>query len=306
MAVLSRDYYDCTVMLSYEWEESFQHRPPKGCLQIILIEEGCVALRLNQERCFLQAGALLFLHDGIKVERLYSRGLRAKSISFGSGFVNLNLTIDNIRREDFELLRQQYGYPSFHLFLDWNYAYSGVLPLDALSLSKAAELAKAAISELDTHTDGYWPCRARVNLLELLQLAEREYTRYMGDDITATPLARNVLDYIHTNYDKDITVEALCEMYHTNHTTLLKDFRVLTGMTVGQYILQYKLGLAREALLFTSLSIEKIAVTFGFKQAAYFSRMFRRAEGMPPGQFRAQKVRQRKAAKGGFLEEQWL
>ena len=59
MAVLSRDYYDCTVMLSYEWEESFQHRPPKGCLQIILIEEGCVALRLNQERCFLQAGALL-------------------------------------------------------------------------------------------------------------------------------------------------------------------------------------------------------------------------------------------------------
>ena len=55
-----------------------------------------------------------------------------------------------------------------------------------------------------------------------------------------------------------------------------------------------------------SASIEEIAVTFGFKQAAYFSRMFRRAEGMPPGQFRAQKVRQRKAAKGGFLEEQWL
>ena len=107
MAVLSRDYYDCTVMLSYEWEESFQHRPPKGCLQVILIEEGCVVLRLNQERCFLQAGALLFLHDGIKVERLYSRGLRAKSISFCPGFVNLNLTIDNIRREDFELLRQQ-------------------------------------------------------------------------------------------------------------------------------------------------------------------------------------------------------
>lgn len=303
MAILSRRYKTCTVTLSYEWEETFQHRPPKENLQIILIEEGCVALRINQDRCYLQSGAILFLHDHVQVDRIYSYGLKAKSISFEPGFINMNLTMENIRSENFESVREQYGYPSFHLFLNWGMAYAGVLPLDHLAVSKASELMSMAIKQLDRRPDDYWPCRARVNLLELLQLAEREYMRLLGDNVVSTPLARNVLEYIHTNYDKDISMELLCERYHTNHTTLLKEFRLLTGMTVGQYILKYKLDLAKEALLFTSLNIDEIAQKCGFKQAAYFSRIFRRETGVPPGKFRSREVEQRMAAKGGFLSD---
>ncbi|HIZ20583.1 MAG TPA: AraC family transcriptional regulator [Firmicutes bacterium] len=303
MAVLTRNYCACAVTVSFEWEETFEHRPPQGCLQIILVEEGCVALRLNQDRCYLQAGAALFLHDGVQVEKIYSYGLKAKSIAFAPGFINLNLTMENIRSRDFEELREEYGYPSFHLFLDWGMAYAGVLPLDSLALEKARELMDAAIGQLDQHTDDYWACRTRVNLLELFQLAEREYARFMGGGAVSTSLARNVMEYIHANYDKELSVEMLCERYHTNHTTLLRDFRLLTGMTIGRYILKYKLELAKEALLFTSLTVDEIAVKCGFKQAAYFSRVFRREVGVPPGRFRTLEVERRKAAKGGFGTE---
>ncbi|HIW73647.1 MAG TPA: AraC family transcriptional regulator [Firmicutes bacterium] len=300
MAVLSQRYRSGTITLTYEWEEAFRSRPPKGSLQIVLVEEGCVALRINRDRCYLQAGALLFLHDDVQVERIHQQGLKAKSVSFPPGFINLNLTMENIRRGDFEALREQFGYPSFHLFLDWGMAYAGVLPLDAVALPKAGELMDAAIRQLDCHTDDYWACRTRVSLLELLQLAEREYARFTEELVVSTPLARNVLEYIHANYDKDISVEALCERYHTNHTTLLRDFRRLTGMTVGRYILKYRLDLAKEALLFTSLTVDEIAEKCGFKQASYFSRVFRREAGVPPGRFRAREVAQRKAEQGGF------
>ena len=211
--------------------------------------------------------------------------------------------MENIRSRDFEELREEYGYPSFHLFLDWGMAYAGVLPLDSLALENAPELMDPAIGQLDQHTDDYWACRTRVNLLELFQLAEREYARFMGGGAVSTSLARNVMEYIHANYDKELSVEMLCERYHTNHTTLLRDFRLLTGMTIGRYILKYKLELAKEALLFTSLTVDEIAVKCGFKQAAYFSRVFRREVGVPPGRFRTLEVERRKAAKGGFGTE---
>lgn len=301
MAVLKRIYADQAEPLAYEREEDFRRRPPRGCLQIVLIEQGSVALKINQDRNFLQAGALLFFHDGVRVERLHDAGLRARSVSFSPGFINRNLTMQNIAEPSFSELRREFGYPSFHLFFDWDHAYSGVLPLDLLTFPKAKTLMDGAIAELEGQTDSLWPCRTRVNLLELLQLAEEIYAQYVGKNQAAAPLARAVLKYIHANYDKDITMERLCEEYHTNHTTLLREFRVLTGDTIAQYTMKYRLHLAKEALLFTSLSIEEIALKCGFKQAAYFSRLFRKSEGMPLGRFRMLKVDARKKARGGFI-----
>lgn len=231
---------------------------------------------------------------------MFSQSLVAESVAFNPEFININLSSEHIVDEKYEELCKKYGYPSFHLFYDWSKSYAGVLPLNPLVQPKACELFSSIISELAAQPNNYWSCRARINLLELLHLAEEEYSHLVGTEIPATPLAHKVLEYIHANYDQEITVEMLCELYHTNHTTLLRDFRLLTGTTISQYIVEYRLQLVKEALLFSSLSVEEIAEKFGFRQSAYLSRVFKTHIGISPGQFRSRMVQQRKLARGGF------
>lgn len=303
MPIRCRFFENRIVPVSFEKNEEFNKPLDRESLQLILVENGCAALRMNQERFFLQAGALIFRNSKTKITKLFSRSMEAKSISFSPEFINVNLSSNHIMDDEYAEISFLYGYPSFHLFYDWSNSYAGVLPLSPLVQPKACELFSAAINELDSQPDYQWSCRARVNILELFQLAEEEYTHFICGEVLASPLASKVLEYIHVHYDQEISVEMLCEMYNTNHTTLLRDFRRLTGTTIGQYILEYRLLLAKEALLFTSLSVEEIALKFGFRQAAYLSRVFKERIGMPPGQFRNHMVQLRKNAYGGFKNE---
>lgn len=173
-----------------------------------------------------------------------------------------------------------------HLFYEKNPVYVGILPLDSLLRPKAYALLSAAISEMQNQPDNMWCNRVLINLIELFRLAEDEYIRYTGSDAPCASIANKALDYIHANYDKEITVETLCHVLHTNHTTLLRNFRSLTGTTIGQYILDYRLKLVCEALAYTALTLDEISAKFGFKQASYLSRVFRSRIGVTPGQYR--------------------
>lgn len=289
---------DRVVPLSFNKNELFKKRPGKEKLQVILIESGCIALRFNQERFYLQSGALIFCNENTTIEKMFSQSLVAVSVAFNPEFININLSNERIVDEKYSLLCSAYGYPSFHLFYDWSNSYAGVLPLNPLVQPKASALFSSIIRECEVQPDDVWSCRARVNLLELFHLAEEEYSHLVGTEIPASPLAHKVLEYIHANYEREITVGALCELYHTNHTTLLRDFRSLTGTTINQYVVEYRLQLVKEALLFSSLSVEEIAEKFGFRQAAYLSRVFKARMGESPGQFRSRMVRQRKLSQG--------
>ena len=281
------------VPVSFNNKESFCQSPEENCFQIILVESGCATLRINHDRCFLQSGVLIFRNPGIVIDRLYSHKLEAQSISFQPDFIEMIRTREDYDGKDAQ--GSEYNYPPFHLFHDLSFSHAGVLPLDPLVRPKAKELVSSAISEMTNQPDNHWCNRVRVNLIELFRLAEEEYTRYIGNENSKTTLARSTLDFIHANYDREITVQMLCEIFHTNHTTLLRDFRVLTGTTIGQYILEYRLHLVREALMFTELTIDEIALKFGFRQASYLSRVFRARTGMAPGQFRNSMARRQPA-----------
>jgi len=270
------------VPVSFNAKEDFCNPPDQNSVQIIHVEGGCVALRINQERFFIQAGALIFRNPGVIINKLYSNNLRVQSISFDPDLINYqrsnHVCIDN--------KKAGYVYPYYHLFYDLSYSYSGILTLDPVARSKAKELISIAISEMVNQPDSYWCSRVRMSLIELYRLARNEKSVYEEKNEFKTALARKTLDYIHANYDKEITVKKLCEILHTNHTTLLKEFRNLTGTTINQYILEYRINLVREALLYTSLTVDEIALKFGFRQGSYLSRVFRARTGMAPGSFR--------------------
>lgn len=282
MSLQCRYHNDNVVHLSFNENESFNEPLQQGYLQLILLECGCATLRVNRERCFIQSGALIFRSDISSIDLLNCNKMKARSISFKCDF------FDKANKNSFDnrVANTADRVIPFHLFYEISSAYVGILPLDSLLRPKAYALLSAAISEMQNQPDNMWCSRVLINLIELFRLAEDEYIRYTGSNSPSASIANKALDYIHANYDKEITVETLCHIFHTNHTTLLRNFRTLTGTTIGQYVLEHRLRLVCEALTYTALTLDEISSKFGFKQASYLSRVFRSRIGITPGQYR--------------------
>jgi len=95
-----------------------------------------------------------------------------------------------------------------------------------------------------------------------------------------------IMDYIHTNYSKDISLNFLCELVYVNRTTLTRKFKARTRRTPIDYLLHYRLSIACELLTNTKQSIGKISETVGFKYESYFTRQFAAKIGMTPSEYR--------------------
>lgn len=71
-------------------------------------------------------------------------------------------------------------------------------------------------------------------------------------------------------------------------------FRKETGSTLKSYLNQVKMERASNMLLHTTRSISEIAWSCGFKDAAYFSRIFERFHGCKPSEFRKEPFEKKK------------
>lgn len=79
----------------------------------------------------------------------------------------------------------------------------------------------------------------------------------------------------------------LCVLCHMSENFFIRRFRECVGMTPAQYILERRIALATQHLLFTRESIERIAEITGFGNRYYFSRVFARHMGLPPVAYRS-------------------
>ncbi|HEX8587265.1 AraC family transcriptional regulator [Pseudomonas sp.] len=81
-----------------------------------------------------------------------------------------------------------------------------------------------------------------------------------------------------------LTDAAAAAFLSPNYLTHL--LRKETGKTFSELVLERRMRLARTHLMNSNKPLSHIAQICGFADEAYFSRRFRKAHGLPPGQFR--------------------
>lgn len=81
-----------------------------------------------------------------------------------------------------------------------------------------------------------------------------------------------------------LTDAAAAAFLSPNYLTHL--LRKETGSTFCELVLERRMRLARMHLINSEKPLTLIALMCGFADEAYFSRRFRKAHGVPPGQFR--------------------
>lgn len=82
--------------------------------------------------------------------------------------------------------------------------------------------------------------------------------------------------------DEDFNPVELSKHLGISRTQLFRKIKALTGLSASNFIGFYRVSVAREKIQKTNLNISEIAYEVGFKDPAYFSRVFTREFGMAP------------------------
>lgn len=104
-------------------------------------------------------------------------------------------------------------------------------------------------------------------------------------------VVQTAIDYIHAHLNEPISRKDICQELYISESQLSKAFNKEIGKSISEYITQERLVKAQMLLAETNMSITDICMETGFNYSAYFTRIFKEAEGMTPNQYR-QKLRE--------------
>ena len=85
----------------------------------------------------------------------------------------------------------------------------------------------------------------------------------------------------------EFCAETIARKMAVSRTTLNRLFQKKIGWSPGQYLLEYRLQQS-EKLLQMGMTVKQTALSCGFEDPFYYSRVFRKHYGMPPSDYRLQ------------------
>lgn len=95
-----------------------------------------------------------------------------------------------------------------------------------------------------------------------------------------------VVKYIRNNIHKDISIEELKDMCCLSKDHFIRLFKNDLQETPTQYIIQRKIERAQLMLITSDLLIKDIAYELSFENVSYFNRLFKKATGLTPSDYR--------------------
>lgn len=96
----------------------------------------------------------------------------------------------------------------------------------------------------------------------------------------------DVQNYIEAHVQEDLRLDTIAEKFYISKYHLSHSFTRLTGYTFKQFIVTARLSKSKDLLLNTEAEIGAISRAVGFNNVSSFIRTFKKAEGLPPLQYR--------------------
>jgi AraC-like DNA-binding protein len=104
--------------------------------------------------------------------------------------------------------------------------------------------------------------------------------------VYTSALVKRGLAYFHQNYARPLTRWEIAEAVGVSEDYLSRVFQRELGLSPWEYLNRYRILQARQLLANGSDSIGVIAHQVGFKDQAYFSRVFNKLTGQSPQAYR--------------------
>lgn len=92
--------------------------------------------------------------------------------------------------------------------------------------------------------------------------------------------------WLDNNFSAKISLDDLAAQFYIDKYYLSKIFKKKYGITINAYISQKRITAAKQLLRFSDKTIEQISCEIGIADTNYFTRLFRKIEGITPGEYR--------------------
>lgn len=103
------------------------------------------------------------------------------------------------------------------------------------------------------------------------------------------PLAREIVTYIRFNLDQPLSLNAIAEAFGLHPSYLSRICKKALGMTLTEYINRLRIEEAKYILDHGDISIIETALSVGYNDSNYFSKVFHKLEHMTPHDYRKRK-----------------
>ena len=150
----------------------------------------------------------------------------------------------------------------------------------------------SVLNELSEQTAASRMVAEMSSLMLATRLIQNYVDRDLIDRIAGGPARlehvrmRRVLDYIDQHLEDDISISELAQVAHLSEFHFARVFATTMGMPPQRYVSQRRLAAAKKMIGVGKLPLSEIAFRSGFSSQASFTRAFRRATNMTPGEFR--------------------
>lgn len=102
------------------------------------------------------------------------------------------------------------------------------------------------------------------------------------EDITIKKAYQYIIENIYYN----IKLKEIADYVNLTPNYLTQKFKTLTGSTVIIFMLKKKIEFSKEDLKYSSRSIVDISTKYGFTDSSYYTKQFKRYEGITPTEYR--------------------
>ena len=111
-------------------------------------------------------------------------------------------------------------------------------------------------------------------------------TRYHPHPGTSVRL-RAALAHITKNYLRHVPESEVALLCNMSPSRFCREFKAEFGVTFVEYLASYRVIQAKRLLTNPTMSVADVASAVGFNDPSYFTRVFRKQEGVSPSEYRA-------------------
>ena len=257
------------VSVPYHWHDE---------LEIVVITEGSVRMRIAGKEFVLTAGDGYFSNTGI---------LHAETLLTPGGHQHALVFSPKIISPCDDLIWKTYVLPVLE---------NSRLPFLRLSSSVAWQKEILRLADAAWYSGGYetedYPLTVRSCLSSAFSLISRhmndleEEFRWTDRFRQDEERIKKALVFIEENYAESITIDDVAKSANVSTSTCLRLFRTVLNTTPIAYLLAYRLQRASEELRRAEgRTVSEIAYSCGFSDASYFNRRFRKEYGVTPTEY---------------------
>lgn len=116
----------------------------------------------------------------------------------------------------------------------------------------------------------------------------RQTTDAFGDEKSDSgdKLVYMIKKYISDHYMSDIHLDCLAKMAYLSPTYVSELFKEKTGENISEYLINYRVSLAKDMLKDLRYKIVDISQIVGYRDSQYFGRLFKKKVGVTPSDYR--------------------